>query len=132
MAFPTTFTHIYTQTVSAPEGILQDDGQAYTGDTVVGGYWTVNANGGGANAITLAFPATGFQSMLLFSTVPCVVTLTGVTVINGVTIGTVTLAANTLVHVTSITGACTAISIGANTTGAGPAGKLSCSVLYNS
>lgn len=125
------FKHTYTQTLAAPEGTLQDAGQVSTGDTCHGGLWTVPANGQSANAITEAFPATGFQSLLLFSTVPCVVTLTGVTAIDGVNTSAVTLAANTLRLVRAITGACTAISIGANTDADGPAGELSFSVLYN-
>lgn len=126
------FTFTYTQNLATPAGSLQDSGLVYTGDTCHAGRWVVNAYGGGANAIVEAFPATGFQAAVLIATVPCVVTLTGATVINGVTIGTVTLAANVEYLITSLTGAVTAISVGANTTGAGSAGLVNFSVLYNS
>ena len=125
------FKFTYTQTLATPAGSLQDSGQEFTGDTCHAGRWVVNANGGGANAITEAFPATGFKAAVLLANVPCVVTLTGVTVINGVTIGTVTLAANVEVLITAVTGDCTAISVGANTTGSGAAGLVNLSVLYD-
>jgi hypothetical protein len=131
MAFPTTFSHVYTQTAATPEGTLQDGGVTTSGDTIIGGYWTINATGGGANAIVCAFPATGFQSAVLYASVPVVVTLTGVTIINGVTTSDVTLtAAAPFLIITAITGACTAISIAASS--GASAGKLSFSVVYNS
>jgi hypothetical protein len=127
------YSQTYIQTVSTPTGQCQDSGIVTTGDTIVSAApsTVVAANGGSANAITAAFPATGFQSMYLKATVPCVVTLTGVTVINGVTIGTVTLAANVMTRISSITGACTAISVGANTDASGPAGTIEFQALYN-
>ena len=126
------FTFTYTQTLQTPAGSLQDSGQVFTGDTCHAGRWVVNANGGGANAIVEAFPATGFQAAVLIADVPCVVTLTGATAINGVATADVTLAANVEQVVTALTGAVTAISVGANTTWAGPAGLVNLAVLYNS
>ncbi len=110
---------------------MQDTGVTYTGDTIANGDWVVNANGGGANAIEVAFTAANFKSLFMLSDVPCVVTLTGATAINGITIGTVTLAAGVAAHVSAITGDVTAISIGANTTGSGPAGVIEVSLLRN-
>jgi hypothetical protein len=127
------YLHTFMQSVSTPEASFSDTiGSVATGDTTLAVDGVVNANGGGANALTIAFPATGFQSLALWSTVPCVVTLTGVTVIDGITIGTVTLAAGVLRRVSSITGACTAASVGANTDAAGVAGTINMSVIYNS
>ena len=126
-------SHILNKVLqTADGGKLADTGATVTGDTETNGEWTVNANGGGSNAIAVAFPAAGLKSLGLLSTVPCVVTLTGATVIDGITIGTVTLAANALRQVLAITGDVTAISIGANTTSSGPAGVLKTSLLFNS
>jgi hypothetical protein len=126
------FTHVYSQSLVTPEGVLNDAGETATGDTSTSVATTVALNGGGANAVAIAFTAAGFQSMGLLSTVPCVVTLTGATVIDGVTIGTVTLVANVMRHVSSITGDVTAISVGANTDSEGAAGTIQISVLFNS
>jgi len=126
------FTHIFAQSLVTPEEQLVDSGTSYTGDTVTAINTTVAANGGGANAVAVAFTAAGLQSMGLLADVPCVVTLTGATVINGVTIGTVTLVAGAIFHVTSITGNVSAISVGANTTGSGAAGTIKINVLFNS
>lgn len=126
-----TFKHVYTQAAATPEGTVQDTGQQLTGDTVIGGNWVVNANGGGANTITINFPATGFQCMELLATVPCVVTFTTMTVGGG---STVTLEAGVLRHIAAseISGACAGLSIGANTTSSGAAGVINACVLYNS
>ena len=126
------YTHIFTQYASTPEGPLQDSGETQTGDTTTSVATTVSLNGGAANAVSIAFTAAGLQSLLLLSTVPCVVTLTGATVIDGITIGTVTLAANVMRQVTSITGDVTDISVGANTDGAGAAGTITIAALFNS
>lgn len=103
-----------------------------TGDTVTEVSTTVAANGGGANAVAIAFTAAGLQSVFFQSTVPCVVTLTGVTVINGITIGTVTLVADVIYKVSSVTGDCSAMSVGANTTTDGAAGTIKISAVFNS
>lgn len=128
-------SHVLTKTLTTPEGTIADSGLTYTGDAS----WAldpelgvVNANGGGANAIAFAFPADGFESMGLKATVPCVVTFTGATAIDGVAVSTVTLTANVMRHVAAITGDVTAISIGANTDGSGPAGTIGIWILYNS
>jgi len=127
------YTQTYMQVVTVPTGQIIDPGIVTTGDTIISlaPSTVVNANGGGANAIVAAFPATGFQSMVLLATVPCVVTFTGVTVIDGVSTSDVTLTANVVRRVAAITTACTAISVGANTTGAGAAGTIQISILYN-
>ena len=126
------YTHQVSTRAETPEGVVQDTATTYTGDTTTAVATTVDANGGSANAVAIAFLAAGLQHMLLLATVPCVVTLTGCTVINGVTASTVTLAANVMTRVTSVTGNCTAISVGANTTGAGAAGTITIAVLHNS
>ena len=126
------FTHILNQVVVIPEGTITDAGTTYTGDTSWFLDGIVNANGGGANGILMAFPAAGLQSIGLLSTVPCVVTLTGAGKIDGVTGETVTLVANRLRHVSTVDTNCTAISIGANTDSAGLAGTIKIAILYNS
>jgi hypothetical protein len=126
------YTHLFTQRVVTPEGTLEDSAATTTGDTTTSVATTVDANGGSANAVAIAFTAAGLQSLVLLSTVPCVVTLTGATVIDGITIGTVTLAANTMRRVTAITGNVTAISVGANTTSSGAAGTITIAALFNS
>ena len=126
--------HTYQQALTTPTGQLTDTGVAYTGDTHIAVAGVVNANGGGANAVAIAFPATsgGLQSVGLLATVPCVVTLTGATVIDGVSTSTVTLTANVIRLITAITGAVTAVSVGANTDSSGAAGTIQISALYNS
>ncbi len=126
------FTHQATNRVVTPEEILEDTATSYSGDTTTAVATTVDANGGSANAVAIAFTAAGLQHLVLLATVPCVVTLTGCTVINGVTASTVTLAANTITRVTSVTGNCSAISVGANTAGSGLAGTIKISALFNS
>jgi hypothetical protein len=126
------YTHSFSQSCNTPEASYTDSvASAATGDTSIGLTQVVNAYGGGANAIVVAFPATTFQSMVLWSTVPCVVTFTGPTVIDSVSTSAVTLVANVLRRVQSITGACTAASVGANTDAAGVAGVLTIGILYN-
>jgi len=127
------YTQTLLQVATVPTGQFSDTGITTTGDTLLSlaPSTVVPANGAGANAVVGAFPATGFQSMVLLATVPCVITFTGVTVIDGVSTSDVTLVANVIHRVAAITGACTAISIGANTTGAGPAGTIQGSILYN-
>lgn len=127
------YTQNYVQTCVLPTGAIFDSGTSTSGDTIIsaGPSTVVNANGGAANALVMAFPATGFQSMVLLATVPCVVTFTGVTVIDGTSTSTVTLTANVMRRVAAITGACTAVSVGANTDSSGPAGTIHISVLYN-
>lgn len=126
--------HTYQQALTTPTGQLTDTGVSYTGDTHTAVAGVVNANGGGANAVAIAFPATsgGLQSVGLLATVPCVVTLTGATEIDGVTTSTVTLTANVIRLITAITGAVTAVSVGANTDSAGEAGTIQISALFNS
>lgn len=126
------YTHVKTQSIQTPEGLLQDTGATLSGDTTTSVQTTVDANGGGANAVSIAFTDAGFQSLALLSTVPCVVTLTGATVIDGITIGTVTLVANVIRHVTDITGNVTAVSVGANTDSLGEAGTITIAALFNS
>jgi hypothetical protein len=127
------FTQNYIQVCNLSTGQVQDSGVLTTGDTILAAApsTVVPANGDGPNAIVAAFPATGFQSMILLATVPCVVTLTGVTVIDGASVSTVTLVAGVIHRIAAITGACTAISVGANTTTSGAAGTLQFEVLYN-
>lgn len=108
------------------------DGHTYSGDTVTSINTAVHIFGGGANEVSVAFPAAGLQSLALLSTVPCVVTLTGVTVINHETTGDVTLAANVISHVHMVTGNVTAMSVGASTDAAGVAGTIKISVIFNS
>jgi hypothetical protein len=128
--------HRLTQILRAASGDIEDSGAALTGDTsiAVGNDTTtfvVNANGGAANVASVAVTAAALKSIGLLSTVPCVVTLTGTTVIDGISTSTVTLAANTLRQVKAVTGDITNISVGPNTTGAGPAGTIKIRVLYN-
>lgn len=129
-------THRLLQSFSCAEDTLADAGKSYSGDTSVAvGDDTVPcvvaANGGGANTVSLAIASAALQSLAFLATVPCVVTLTGVTVIDGITASTVTLEANVLRQVTAITGDMSAISVGANTTGSGPAGTIKIRALYN-
>jgi hypothetical protein len=127
------YTHTFTQSVSTPEASFSDTaGSVATGDTVLSVDGVVNAYGGAANVLTIAFPATGFQSMVLWATVPCVVTFTGPTVIDSVSTSAITLAAGVLRRVSGITGACTAASVGVNTDVDGVAGTINISVIYNS
>jgi hypothetical protein len=126
------FTHKYTQTLATPEEQWSDNGVTSTADTITSVNTTVPANGAGANAVSIDFPAAGFQSMGLLSDTPCVVTLTGATVIDGVSTSTVTLTPGVIRRITAITGNVTAVSVGANTTGGGPAGVIKLSVLFNS
>lgn len=125
-------THTLNKILTQSDGAtIQDSGVTYTGDTVENSDLVVNANGGAANAIESAFTAANFKSAFLVSTVPCVVTFTGSTAIDGITTSTVTLAANVGRHIAAFTGDVTAISIGANTDSSGPAGTLKFSLLHN-
>jgi len=127
------FEHKYTATVSTPTETWSDGSSSDTsGDTITEVATTVAANGGEANAVAIAFTAAGLQSLFFQATVPCVVTLTGVTVINGVSASTVTLAADVIYKVSSVTGDCSAMSVGANTTTDGAAGTIKISALFNS
>jgi hypothetical protein len=126
------FTHTLTQSLQTPSGALTDSGDAYTADTITEVDATVAAYGGGANAVSIAFTAAGFQSMGLLSDVPCVITFTGATAIDGVSTSTVTLAAGVLRHVAAVTGNVTAVSVGANTAVDGLAGTANINVLFNS
>ena len=126
------FTHVVSRSLQVRGEVWSDGGGTKTADTETGLDGVVNANGGGANAISIAFPAAGLQSLVLLASVPCVVTLTGATVIDGVTTGAVTLEANVLRQVTAITGNVTDISVGANTVSSGPAGTIKISALFNS
>lgn len=126
------FTHLFTQRCVLPTGTLEDSGATTTADSETGVSTTVSANGGAANAVAIAFTSAGFQSMVLLATVNCVVTFTGATAIDGAAGSTVTLTANVMRRVTAVTGDVTAVSVGANTTGSGPAGTIQISVLFNS
>lgn len=126
------FSHVFTQTAQTPEETLSDAGITTTGDSTSAYNGTVSANGGAAVTPDIVFTAAGFKSMILLSTVPCVVTLTGATVIDGVTIGTVTLVANVIRRVSAITGNVTAVSVGANTDSSGPSGTIKISVIHDS
>ncbi len=125
------YTHTFYQVASTPEGQISDSGLATTGDTTTSVSTTVDANGGAANAVTIAFTSAGLQDIILLATVPCVVTFTGATVIDGVSASTVTLVANVTRRVSAVTGNVTAVSIGANTAGAGLAGTITIAVLHN-
>lgn len=128
------FNHTFNQSLVAPDGILTDSGSATSGNASTSINKAVAANGGGATAVALAFAATGasagLQSLGLLSTVPCVVTLTGSTAIDGVSTSTVTLQANVMRHVTAVVGAVTALSVGANTDSQGAAGTIQIEALY--
>lgn len=127
------YTHVKATSVICPELTYTETGTTYTGDTSTAVSTTVDSYAGGApNAVGVAFTAAGFQSMVLQSTVPCVVTLTGATVIDGVSTSTVTLTANVIRHVAAITGDVTAVSVGANTDNGGAAGTININVLFNS
>jgi hypothetical protein len=126
------YTHTLLQVANLSGEQWTDSGTVTTGDTITNVNTTVSANGGAANAVSIAFTAAGFQSMILLSTVPCVVTLTGASVIDGVSTSDVTLVANQIRKVSAITGNVTAVSVGANTTGSGAAGTISLSALFNS
>lgn len=127
------YTHVKATSVITPEHTFTETGTTYTGDTSTAVSTTVDSYAGGAaNAVAIAFTAAGFQSMTLQATVPCIVTFTGATVIDGVSASTVTLTANTIRHVAAVTGDVTAVSVGANTEAAGAAGTININVLFNS
>jgi hypothetical protein len=126
------FTHVFTQTAQTPEETLSDGGVTTTGETTTAYNGTVSAYGGSAITPDIAFIAANFKSMILLSTVPCVVTLTTATAIDGVSIGTITLVANVIRRVSAITGNVTAVSVSANTTVDGAAGTIKISVIYDS
>ena len=127
------FTQVFRQSLITPEDQWSDDvGLTTTGDTITSVNGVVNANGGGANAISIAWPAAGFQSLGLVATVPCVVTFTTSVLIDGVAATTITLAADVIRRVGAMTGDITAVSVGANTTASGAAGTIKISVLFNS
>ena len=130
------YTHTFTQHVTTPQGVISDAGAVATADTTVSVSGTVPANGEAADDVDIAFTAAGLESLVLLSTVPCVVTLTGVTEFDGAagtpTADDVTLVANVIRHVSAITGDCSAISVGANTDGAGAAGTIIIAAIFNS
>ena len=127
------FTQVFRQSLITPEEQWSDDtGITTTGDTITSVNGVVNANGGGANALAIAWPAAGFQSLGLVATVPCVVTFTTSVLIDGVSATTITLVANVIKRVGAMTGDITAVSVGANTDVAGLAGTIKISVLFNS
>ena len=127
------FTHTLTQVLGTPEGAINDTGAVASGDTSTAVDTTVDSHAGGAaNAVSVDFTAAGLQSLGLLASVPCIVTLTGATVIDGVTTSTVTLQAGVLRRVTAITGNVTGLSVGANTDLAGAAGTINIRALYNS
>jgi len=118
--------HSYQQVLTTPSGSIADSAASFTGDSVFEVDTTVAANGGSANVVSVAIPSAGLVSMALISTVPCVVTFTGSTGNNQ------TLAANVMNHITAIASDVTSLSVGANTTGSGPAGTIKIRVLWNS
>lgn len=124
-------THVVTKSLMVRGEMWNDTGGTRTGDTEIGTESVVNAYGGGANGLVFEFPATGFQSLCILSTVPCVVTFSSVSTIDGVAGETVTLAAGAMRQVLAIGAACTAVSVGANTDVDGLAGTIKISALYN-
>jgi hypothetical protein len=132
-------THRISHTLTSPEGTMQDlaAGSVKTGDTsvAVGDDITpcvVSANGGADNVVDVAIDAASIKSLVFLADVPCVATLTGATVIDGITAGTVTLEAGVMRQVLAITGDMTSLSVGPNTTSAGAAGTIKIRALYNS
>lgn len=124
----------YTQIVRTDADTIEDSQTELTGDTLIADGndavpVVVAANGGSANVRSIEVAAAQLVAMSFLSTVACVVTLTGATVIDGITIGTVTLVANKMRVVTAITGDITSMSVGANTVGSGPAGTIKIRVL---
>ena len=73
--------------------------------------------------------------MGLLSSVPCIVTFTGLTTFDGVagtpTADDITLAANIMRHVTAVGGNCSAVSVSPNTEVSGVAGVIKINVLYS-
>lgn len=117
------FTH--TQTLETPQGILQDAGTEYTGKAIIAIDEIVPANGAGANAVAATIPSAGVKCIALLADVPCTVTLTGS---NAAPV----LVANQITKITALNADVTAISVGANSTAAGPAGTIKIRVLYDS
>jgi hypothetical protein len=131
------FTHIYTQVLTTPEEQWADGGVTATSDTVTAVATTVDVYGGATNAVAIAFGATnaeaGLQSLGLLASVPCTVTLTGATTVDGVGSNIVTLAANVMRRIASVTGgAVSGIIVSANTEAAGLAGTIKISALFKS
>lgn len=118
--------HTFQQVLTAPSGSIADSATTLSGDSVFECDTTVAANGGSANVVSAAIPSAGLVSLALISTVPCVVTFTGSTGNNQ------TLAANVMNHITTIASDVTSFSVGANTTGSGPAGTIKFRILWNS
>lgn len=131
------YTHTLVQVANLPEGQWSDAGNSETGDATFAVERTVEAESGGSTVdVEFAVASAALQSIILLSTVNCVVTFTGVTEFDGAagspTADDVTLTANVIRQVKAITGDCSAIHISKNTTTSGPAGTINIGVLYNS
>lgn len=126
------FSIVRTQIIQTPEEAWTDGGEIYTADSVTAVNTTVDANGGSANAVAIDFTAASFVALALLATVPCVVTLTGATAIDGASTSTITLEANVARLVTAISGNVSAVSVGANTESSGAAGTIKTCLLFNS
>lgn len=124
------YTHKIITTAQTPEGNLSDAGVTYTGTTTQSVIVTVDAVGGSVKAVNIDFTAALLKSIVMLSTVPVVVTLTGVTVIDGVTAGTVSLLANEMRTIKTVTGSCTGMSVAASS--GADAGTITISVLSDS
>ena len=118
--------HTFQQVLTTPSGAIADSPATLTGDSVFEVDTAVAANGGSANVVSVAIPTATLVSIALISTVPCVVTFTGSTGNNQ------TLAANVMNRITAIASDVSSLSVGANTTGSGPAGTIKIRVLFNS
>lgn len=120
------YTHKLSSSLQTPGGVLSPTLQSeFSGDEIWQASEAVNAYGGGSTTLTFAFSGANLKSLGLLSTVPCVVSFTGGTP------SSTTLVANTLTHITTMTGSVTAIVIGANTDAAGEAGTIEVALLYN-
>ena len=130
-------THSLNKSLLAPEGTLQDSGVPLAADTswYLEGIVPAYLLAGAENDYGITFPATsgasiGVQSVILLSTVPCTIGLAGASTIDGVTANTVTLVANQMRHITSITGTVTSFHVLNNSTIDGAAGTIKIAVLF--
>ena len=130
-------THKLVKVLRTPEDTIEDAAVELSGtaELVIGSdaqTIPVKSYAGGTSTDCYA-NMTGaiFKSMVFLATVNCVITFTGVTVIDGITTTTVALVANVMRQVLTMTGTLTKITVGPNTTNGGAEGTIKIRVLYD-
>jgi hypothetical protein len=129
-------THKLVKVLRTPEDTIEDAATTLTANSelVVGNdaqpFPVSSYSGNTSNDINVNMSGAVIASMVFLSTVPCVITFTGITAIDGVTATTLTLAANVMRQVLAVTGTLTKIRVGPNTDNGGAEGAIKIRLLY--